>query len=148
MVEDTWQNTALPILEYIHNNGGTLGILRVSDISEALGIDPLVVAEEIERLADAKYLTVNLKKLLTGGNPGPWYLYPATLAEKGLRVVGAWPAEGSYDALLQLLDRKIDGESDKSARTRLKKLRHAVTEVGKTTIAGLIVEMAKGGIRF
>lgn len=148
MVEDTWQNIALPILEYIHNNGGTLRILRVSDISEALGIDPLVVAEEIERLADAKYLTVNLKKLLTGGNPGPWFLSPATLAEKGLRVVGAWPAEGSYDLLLQLLDRKIDAESDKSARTRLEKLRHSVTEVGKTTIAGLIVEMAKGGIRF
>lgn len=119
----------------------------MEELSQRTGLEPLVVAEEVERLADAGYLAGGLHMLLTGGDPRPWFLERAALAERGLRVVGAWPSEDPYDALIEALDRRIAAESDEPTKGRLRALRDAATAVGKATIAGLVVELAKGTIR-
>lgn len=147
MAEDTWRSVAVPLLECIHEHGGQLSLLSVEELSQRTGLEPLVVAEEVERLADAGYLAGGLHKMLTGGDPRPWYLERAALAERGLRVVGAWPSEDPYDALIEALDRRIAAESDEPTKGRLRALRDAAADVGKATIAGLVVELAKGTIR-
>lgn len=148
MVEDTWRSVALPLMEYIHEHGGMLTVLSVEQLSSGTGLEPLVVAEEIDRLAEAGYLAGGLQKTMTGGDPRPWFLKRAALAEKGLRVVGAWPSEDPYDALIETLDRRIAAASDEPTKGRLQALRTSVAEVGKATIAGLIVELTKGTIHF
>ena len=84
----------------------------------------------------------------TGGDARPWFLENSHLGEKGLRVVGAWPSDDPYDALLALLERKIEATDDPAEKSKLAALRGSVADVGKQVIAGLLVEMAKGTIRF
>lgn len=148
MVEDTRQSVALPPMEYIHEHGGMLTVLSVEQLSGGTGLEPLVVAEEIDHLAEAGYLAGDLHKTLTGPDPRPWFLERAALAERGLRVVGAWPSEDPYDALIEALDRRVAAASDEPTKGRLQALRPSVTEVAKATVAGLIVELAKGTIHF
>ena len=61
----------MPLLECIHEHSGQLSLLSVEELSQRTGLEPLVVAEEVDRLADAGYLAGRLHKLLTGGDTRP-----------------------------------------------------------------------------
>ena len=74
MVEDRWYSVAVPILGYVHENGGQFKLVHVGQIAAATGIEPTEVAAELDSLIAARYLVGPLKKLMTGGDPGPWFL--------------------------------------------------------------------------
>jgi hypothetical protein len=145
MAEDTWYRVALPVLEYVHEHSGSRGMLSLGEISEGTGIGLNEVDVEVARLCSADYLAGSIHRM--GGNAGN-YLNPNNLGERGLRVVGAWPGEDPYEALVALLDRNIELTSDDEEKSKLKSLRASVTDVGKQVVAGLMVEFVKGNIHF
>jgi len=49
---------------------------------------------------------------LSGGDFSVWALEEGSLGEKRLRIVGAWPSDDPYEALLALLDRSIAATED------------------------------------
>jgi hypothetical protein len=148
MVDDSWFSVAVPILEYVHEQGDLGTLIDVGHIAADTGIDPAEVAVELERLVDAHYINGPLQKTMSRGDPSVWFLVDASLAERGLREVGAWPSADPYEALLALLDRRIDAASDPVEKSKLATLKSSVADVGKQVIAGLVVEVAKGTIRF
>ena len=62
----------------------------------------------------------------------------------GMRAVGAWPSDDPYDALVGLLERHIEGNADEVKRSKLRALQSSVAEVGKATVAGLLVGVGQG----
>jgi hypothetical protein len=148
MADDRWYRIDLPILEYVQEHGGPFELLSVGYIAQAMGLDPTEVAVGLDNLSSAHYLAGRVQKPMTGGDPSPWFLEDSSLGERGLRVVGAWPSDDPYEALVKLLERHIAATSDEEKKSKLKALERSVTEVGKATIAGLLVEFAKGTIRF
>ncbi len=75
-------------------------MIPVGHIANATGIEPIEVAKELDRLVAAGHLVGPVRKLLSGGDPGPWFLEDSSLAERGLREVGASPSDDPYEALL------------------------------------------------
>ncbi len=150
MAEDRWRSIALPILEFIHEHANShgFGVLNVGTIAEGTGIDPWEVAHELDRLHEAGYLSARLQMLASGGDPRPWFISGAGLGERGLRTVGAWPTDDPYEALVELLERRIGETTDQETKTKLMNLKGAMATVGKSTVAGLLVALATGGIHF
>jgi hypothetical protein len=148
MAEDRWYTVAVPILELVHENGGQMHIVNIGQIAAGTGLEPNEVADEVERLCDAGYLTGPLRKMMSGGDTRPWFLENSHLGEKGLRVVGAWPSDDPYEALVEILQRQIEETSDPEKKTRLQAFRSSLADVGRATVAGLLVELLKGDVHF
>jgi hypothetical protein len=148
VVEDRWHSVAVPILEYMREHARPMTMIPVWHIADATGIDPTDVAVELDSLIAAGYVVGPLRKTMSGGDPTSWFLESSSLGERGLREVGAWPSDDPYEALLDLLDRRIEATSDPAERSKLAALKSSVSDVGKQLIAGLLVEVAKGTIRF
>jgi hypothetical protein len=147
MVEDTWYSLALPLLEYL-NDADPLTFPNVGVIADALHVDPWAVVTEIDRLAEAGYIRSGVHKTMTGGDPRPWFVDHPELAERGARAVGMWPADDPYDALMALVDRHIAEEPDEEERSKLRRFADALGEVGKSVGTAILVEWAKGTVRF
>jgi hypothetical protein len=94
------------------------------------------------------YLTGPLHKLLSGGDTRSWFLENSHLGERGLRTVGAWPSDDPYEALVEILQRQIEETSDPEKKTRLQAFRSSLADVGRATVAGLLVELLKGDVHF
>ena len=56
------------------------------------------------------------------------------------------PPVDPYDGFLVALERRIAEETDESQRSRLRRVRDTLAEMGKAAAVGLAVEMAKTGI--
>jgi predicted ArsR family transcriptional regulator len=147
VAEDTWYSLALPLLEYL-NQLPPHSFPSIGQIADALGADPHAVASEIDRLSEAGYIRGSLQIRVAGGDPRPSFINHAELAERGARAVGLWPAEDPYDALVALLEQRINEEPDEEHRLSLRKLGSALAGVGKATGTALLIEWAKGTIRF
>jgi hypothetical protein len=149
MAEDQWYSVAVPILEYVHARGEPFWLMSVGEIALETGLDPNVVAVELERLQEAGYVTGPLIKVTSSGDDlSGWFLRNSSLSERGMRALGAWPSDDPYDALVALLERHIATTSDEAKKSKLRALQSSVAEVGKATVAGLLVELAKGGGHF
>jgi hypothetical protein len=147
MAEETWYSLALPVLEYL-STVEPLSLPNVGDIADALCADPMAVATEIDRLADAGFIRGRLHKTMSGGNPRPWFIEDPELAERGARVVGLWPAEDGYEALLALVERHIAEEADEDERSKLRRFAASLDDVGKSVAVAILIEWAKGAVRF
>jgi hypothetical protein len=89
IMADTWASRDLPVLRAVVRRLDETGAyaVTVAEIADESGIDTEVVAKSLDALNGpyvAKY-----QKLLTGGDPGPWYVTEVTPAAR--RVVGQWP---------------------------------------------------------
>jgi hypothetical protein len=148
MAEDSWYSVVVPILEYVHAHGEPFWLMSVGEIALETGLPTSVVAVELERLQEAGFVTGPLTKLMSGEDFSGWFLENSSLRERGMRALGAWPSDDPYDALVALLERRIEGTSDEGKKSKLRALQSSVAEVGKATVAGLLVELAKGGLHF
>lgn len=135
-------------MEFVDVRGKEADVVTVGAIAAATGLDPNDVVDAVESLCAAGFLIGPLQKPMTGGDARPWYLENSLLGERGLRVVGAWPSEDPYEDLVKILERRIEEASDPEKKSKLQALLSSVGEVGKTAIAGLLVEVAKGDLHF
>jgi hypothetical protein len=145
VADDEWYDLAEPLLEYIHANAPKMGSMNVGAIADALQRDPQAVAKQIDKLHGAQFLTGGV--YWPGGrDPRQATVNSPGLAERGLRVVGAWPTDDPYEALIELLDRQIESASDDQTKTKLATLKDTLATVGKSTVASLLVALASGGV--
>jgi len=146
MADDRWYSMAVPILEWVHENGSKRDVVSVGAIAAGTDLEPNDVTDELERLCNADYIVGPVHKLFSGGDSRPWYLENSHLGEKGLRVVGAWPSDDSYEALVKLLERHIAATSDPAEKRKLAALKDGLTDVGKQLFVSILTEYAKGNI--
>lgn len=143
MAEDRWYSLDVPILEFIDSRRQKAGVITAREIAEAIKADPIEVGTELEGLCEDNYVAAKLYK--PGAAPrGEWQLNRCALADKGLRVVGARPSGDPYEALVKLLDRRIEETEDADQKSKLQKFMSSVGDIGKATVSGLLVEWAKG----
>ncbi len=142
MTDDTWWSLAVPILNHLASieNPGT-EVITMGQLAEVVDSNAFSVADEVERLIDAGYMSGNLRQLMTGGDPSPWPLVGARLLERGARVVGMWPPEELYQAMLSILDQQVEQNSDQQTRTRLQNLRSAFMQLGTNTAAAVLAAL-------
>ncbi len=86
-----WDEVAMPVLRWIgeHEADGTV---KIGHLADELGLDPLAVANELDRLVGAAFVAGEVRKVMSGNNARPWSLYPVHLMERGARAVGMWPS--------------------------------------------------------
>jgi hypothetical protein len=96
------------------------------------------VGHSLRRLGDADYI----KALTVGptmGDPRVQILAIAGVTEKGLRVVGAWPAsaEQTAEVLLAALDETAESAPDAEERSKIEAVRSALAGLSINTLSGL-----------
>jgi hypothetical protein len=141
MAEDTWYAIAVPALEYLHAQP-PMSVVNVGTMAAFLGVDAMGLAGEIDRLHEAGYLQHELVKPMTGGDPRPWHMFSGVTGA-GAQVIGAWPCADAYDAMIKRLDELVAGEPDPARRSRMKCLRDAATDAGKTIVTEVIVDVLR-----
>ncbi len=142
-VSDTWSGVAFPILHWIGGHEG-LDPVDVRTLVDALGVDAVIVAIELQRLVDGGYLAGEFRKLSSGGEPELWYLIPTQLSERGARVVGLWPSGDAGDVLLDVLERAEETEPDAVQRSLLAEARDALATLTKERVTELALSVVKG----
>jgi hypothetical protein len=105
-------------------------------------VDP--VAVELKRLVHGGYVGDQLRSN-PGASAGSAELDRPMLYEPGARAVGLWPSDDPYEALLALIERQLAEEGDTETKTKLRKLRETLAEVGKGTASGLLVALIQAG---
>ena len=118
----TWEDLAVPILAWVANHEGASSI-DTKVLAEELGVAKQLVDREAKRLRQAGYLD-------GGTNFGGTIVLPE-LTERGLRSVGVWPSENSFDDMLAFLDSRIAAGADPEERSRLTAVREAVASLGR-----------------
>jgi predicted ArsR family transcriptional regulator len=150
MADDTWTTVAVPILESLATLPPEAIGVDIGPLADDVGLDPLVVCRELERLIEAGYVHGKVQKMMTGGDARPWHYLGHGLAERGARVVGQWPDEDPYAALLDAIDRRIAAQDDPEEASKWRRARQRVVElgqdVGSKVAAGVLIEVMKGGL--
>ena len=152
MTADTWYSRALPILEAVRDTEGSdeSFVFMIGDLADRTGLDPRHVVVEVERLIEGGYLSGKLGGPVSGGDFRPMHISSARLAPAGARVVGLWPPDDPYEALLTLLERRVAEAPDEETRSKWRKARDSIAglgkDVGSNVIAGVLVEFARGGL--
>ena len=144
MAESTWEHLEQPILEAVAELEDTQDPLGIEGIAEHSGLPADEVRIGVKRLLDTDLMT---GKELAGF--GVYDVLGIRLLPRGRQVVRQWPSSDPADALLDVLAERIAQEKDPEKRSRLERLRDAVSSVSKDVIAGTIVavgqRMAMGG---
>jgi hypothetical protein len=83
-----WESRALPILRYVAEQETEGRFLSVRDIADATGIEPRIVANELDRLVEGGYIAGEFQKLMSGGDPNPWFLTAPRLTPRGIQGLG------------------------------------------------------------
>jgi DNA-binding IclR family transcriptional regulator len=149
MAGDVWTRVALPVLEAVANAEGKDHRLSVVELAKRTDLDPAEVSVELDRLCESGYLAGTVKRSLTR-DITEGYLVPVRLTGAGAQIVGRWPSHDPYQALLEVLERRIAEAPNETDRTKWRKVRDTMTklgsDVGTNFIATLIVEAAKAGL--
>jgi len=69
------------------------GIVGIGEVIDATGFEPHVVVNEVERLLREAYITGELQRLITGGDPRPWFLVNPLISEKGNDALETFASE-------------------------------------------------------
>lgn len=150
MAEDRWFSRAVPLLEAIAEREGIGVVITVDALTDATGLDTAEVVVEMDRLIGAGFVAVERGQAQRIMSPsGAHVLVSPRLDERGARVVGVWPSADPYEALLQILERRI-AESEGDERSRWRRLRDGLTglasDVGTNVVASILVELGKAGV--
>ncbi len=152
MTSDSWYSRALPILEAVRDVEGSeeSSLLMIGALADRTGLDPRHVAVEVERLIEGGYLSGKTGGPILAGDSRAGHVSRARLAPAGARVVGLWPSDDPYEALLALLERRVAEAPDEETRSRWRRARDTVIglgkDVGTNLLAGVLVELGRGGL--
>ena len=144
MASETWNQVAVPILEYVVEHRGGRPPIKVADVGGAIGASDDEVVTEVERLIESGFLVGELVKYL--GPSGHWMLYPIDLSERGLCAVGVWPSDDPIDALNEVVGRLIDQAHEPVERSNLEKFRAAALSLGRETFVAVVASLAGKGV--
>lgn len=150
--DDTWYSLALPILEAIRDLEGSdeSYALTIGSLADRTGLEPRQIAVEVERLIDGGFLSAKLAKPMAGGDVRPWHVNNVRLSPAGARVVGLWPSDNPYEALLAVLERRVAEAPDEETRSKWRKVRDTIgglgRDVGTNLIANVLLELGRGGL--
>jgi hypothetical protein len=146
--QDRWHRVAIPLLQAVAELPAGTSRANLGALGRDLGFDPIEVAGELEALIEAGYLRGSIKRAWPSDDARPWFYVNAGLAERGLRLLGYWPAEDPYEALLQRLEQRIDEEPEPERKSRLQRLRDGLIslgrDVGSDLIASVLMELGRG----
>lgn len=137
---DLWDERALPILRHIAAHETDQDFINIGDLAAALDLDGRAVVVEVERLIDADYIPGELRKMMTGGDPSPWFLTESRLTERGARTVSIWPRA---EQLIETLEARAEIEPDPVRKQALRDLVETAKVVGAPVLAEVLATAAK-----
>ena len=83
----------LAVLQALAKRETASGIVGIGEVIDATGFEPHVVVNEVERLLREAYITGELQRLITGGDPRPWFLVNPLISEKGNDALETFASE-------------------------------------------------------
>lgn len=146
MAESTWERRERQLLDAVirieQTGNGEFGNERLADET---GLDLRDVELGVDGLVRAGYLDAIDTKTSSADPIGSWYIRRAT--EKARRAAGQWPSEDAYQALVDLLEERIEAADDPEVRGKLRALLTGVQGVGKgvaTAVLSAYIERRLG----
>lgn len=137
-VESTWETVELPILEQIYEREQRGQ--AAEQASELEWHDWHELVRTLVRLEAAGYISASITEI---NNDLPFIIDPR-ISPRGLRSIGAWPSKvDGQQVLLDALQRAIDSTEDPDEKTRLQKVRAAVGDVAKASMAAVVSAAAR-----
>ena len=82
---------SVTVLGALRDRETATGLVSVGDLIEATKLGPDVVVNELERLLRGRYVTGRLQRLLSGGDPRPWFVVNPLLSDRGAEVLRETP---------------------------------------------------------
>ena len=115
-MDDTWASRELPVLDAAVRllDEGNYAV-TVRDLAAETGLDPTGVDRALDAL-EGPYV-VKYQKMMTGGDPNPWFITSVTSAAR--QAVGQWPTpENVIDRLAEAFGAAAEHETDPKRRRR------------------------------
>lgn len=78
-----WPEPTLRVLEAIAHRESAHELLSVRALIDATGLEPMEVADEVERLVREGLISGKFTKTLSGGDPSPWFLAGPLITQRG-----------------------------------------------------------------
>lgn len=128
MVRPTWAEIDLPVLEAIYEaeSAPDHSNVEFGYIAAATGLDVATVARHMERL----YVSGFIDGIDVSTMQERFALMRPVLLERGLRAVGAWPADEYYE-LVRVIEARISEETDEERRGNLVAFRDRLIDLGQ-----------------
>lgn len=83
---------AVAVLRALSGRETAAGLVSIAELVDDTGLDPMVVVNEVERFIRAGVITGRLQKLMSGGDPRPWFLVNPLISDHGREILDAHPA--------------------------------------------------------
>lgn len=141
--QDLWSQRAVPILRYVQEREGPIGVVGIGDIANATELTAEQVTVEIERLISSGYLSGPVNKSM--GPMEGWFLVSPRLLERGVQALGNWPDPGQR--LIELIEDRLRTEQDPVSKAKWVKLLEVVRDIGVQTVSSVVVAAVTGQIR-
>jgi len=134
-----------PVLVAIYravDQGEPFAVLETDDVMAQLpgGTDRDEVNKILEHLRRTGYIEADM----VGG--GTWTVIQ--LLEPALQQVAGWPGaadDQTAERLIQLVTERMEQTTDPEEKTKLRKLRDGLVDVGKGVMTGVLTDLARGG---
>ena len=149
MAIDTWNSVAIPLLEHIATHepeySESTGAVSVAELAAVTGLEATAIALELRRLFDGGYLDGRYERESPAEES--WLMIP-TLSERGARAVGRWPSNDPAEAMLTIIERRLEAAGTPEERTFWRKIKDGFAGVPANLVGSLAVEVGKvvGGL--
>jgi hypothetical protein len=149
MAGDTWSTVAVPLLEHVAAHEAEYAhrtsAIGLDEIAATTGLDAAAADLELKRLFDGGYLDGRYEHEYPA--EASWLLVP-TLSERGARAAGVWPSSDPAEAMLAIIERKLDAARTAEERSFWQKIKDGFAGVPGSVTGSLAAEVAKavGGL--
>lgn len=110
--------------------------VRPEGIAKRLNIDVEKATASLVRLHDSGYLD-GIRADSLGGP----YIIVQDLTERGRREVGMWPSAADGAALIEILDKAADQETDEERKGLLRQMSRSGRSVGEGVLANIVAAL-------
>jgi hypothetical protein len=135
----------VPLLEHFANHeveyASAPGAIETRAVALAEGLDVEAAELELSRLFGAGYLEGKFHP--PEGLPGDSWMVHPTLTEKGARAARIWPSEQPAEALLEIIERRLNDAETPEERGFWRKIKDGFAGVPGSVTTSLAVELAK-----
>ena len=144
MTAETWESVAVPLLEHFAEREDeyaySSSAIGTRTIAAAAGVDVVAAELELTRLFAAGYIAGRFE---SEGQAGASWMIRPTLTAKGARAARKWPTDEPAEALLTIIDRRLQEASTPEERGFWQKIKDGFAGVPGNITASLAVEVVK-----